>query len=62
MLWTVREVSSEDGESTFELEQDDPPNIGELLTFFTMIYEVLGVNVEKRVIEVERRGGPGEIG
>ena len=60
MLWTVREATSPNGGDTFQLEQDDPPKIGELLTFIGTIYEVVGVNVEDRVIEVEQRGEPDE--
>jgi hypothetical protein len=61
MLWTVREVTSPNGEETFELEQDDPPKIGELLTFITTLYEVVGVNLENRLIEVERIGESDQI-
>jgi len=70
MLWIVRDLNSPGGQTMFELEQDDPPKIGELFSPFSIkerrhvdfkaviFYEVVGVNLEARIIEVEPRGGP----
>jgi hypothetical protein len=60
MLWTVRDVTDPDDESTFEIELEDTPKIGELVTFLTTIYGVVALDADQRVIEVEQQAGPAD--